>query len=496
MVFRSKIIIGAILFISIISVKTAFCEDYMQVQAAIDVTTVASDGKFILSQIADTARKNNISIVIPTDGFLNKWEYGLWPFRNIIKRTMEIRSVSKFGIRRYLDEIKTVGRQNPDMIFIPGLETGPFYYWQGGPFGKNFSIRDWHKHLLVIGLENEKDYKSLPVIGNGLALNNPFGIKGILLISVLISFLAAGLLLIREGSKSQRGIYARWHGLTLRQCKRAGILLVVISAGFLINSFPYSGVKYDQYHGDAGVVPYQNMINYVKARGGVTFWEHPEAKNIDKLGNISIETYEHTDLLLASRRYTGFAIFYEGYDRVGAPGCIWDEALKDYCNGIRPSPIWAIGALDFEKADDLDRCMKNLRTVFLLSHFSKADALNAMKEGRMYVSKEKDAGNFILDNFTVKDSVKADVKIMGQELVTSDAPCLTIAGHFIDNAAKSLKITIIRSGEIIKIMSLGSPFKIDYKDDGDIGDRKFYYRLEISSEGLFLVTNPIFVSRK
>ena len=45
-------------------------------------------------------------------------------------------------------------------------------------------------------------------------------------------------------------------------------------------------------------------------------------------------------------------------------------------------------------------------------------------------------------------------------------------------------------------MSLGSPFKIDYKDDGDIGDRKFYYRLEISSEGLFLVTNPIFVSRK
>ncbi len=490
--------ITPVLLLALNMVSAVSCaEEYMQAQAAIDVNTVVSDGRYTLSQIADIARGNNIRIVIPTDGFLNRWEYGLWPLRNIIKKVMDINSVSKYGVKRYLEMIKNVQRKNADMIFIPAVETGPFYYWEGSPFGNKFTIKDWHKHLLVMGLDNEADYKGLPVIGNGLSLVKPFGIDGLAYITALIAIFIFGLFCIFRGAASiNSSIYERWLGLPVIYWHRIGWIIALSAAVLFINGFPFSSFKFDQYHGNMGAAPYQKLINYVKSRGGVTFWEHPEAKNVDKLDNISIETGAHADYLLSTYGYTGYAVFYEGYEQVGAPDRIWDEALKDYCTGVRPLPIWAIGAMDFEKAGNLDECMKNLRTVFLLSHFTKADALSALKEGRMYISKEKDASKFVLDKFTVKDIATGAEKIMGQELNVTGDPKLTVTGHFSDSRSKSVRITIIRNGEMIKIMDAETPFKIDYEDKDHINADKFYYRLEIRSESLVLVTNPIFVKKR
>lgn len=485
----------AAILIFVIFTAASFAEDYMQVQAAIDISTVVSDGRYTLSQIAASARKNDIRIVIPADGFLNRWEYGLWPLRNIIKKALITNSVSRFGIKHYLDLIRAAQRENMDMIFLNAVEAGPFYYWEGSPFGNNFSIKDWHKHLLVIGLDNERDYRDLPVIGNGLSLARPFGIMSLLYFLAMIVTLAAGLFCIKTGSFAEHAVYERRFGLLLRRWKYIGIFLVASSAGLLVNNYPYRRFEYDQYHGELGAMPYQKMIDYVKSRGGATFWEHPEAKNIEKLGNVSIETDEHADYLLSTYGYTGYAVFYEGYDRIGAPDRIWDAALKDYCLGIRPLPIWAIGALDFEKAGNLDDCMTNLRTVFLLAHFTKADALSALKEGRMYVSKEKEAANFVLDTFTVKDPSTGIEKVMGQALAVSGSARLTIAGHFSNNSFKSVKITIIRGGEIIRVMDADAPFMVNFDDD-DIKADKSYYRLEIRAEGLISLTNPIFVNRK
>ncbi|MBU0881005.1 MAG: hypothetical protein KKE81_02275 [Candidatus Omnitrophica bacterium] len=490
-----KITSAVILIVSIYS-AAAFTEDYMQVQAAIDISTVVSDGRYTLSQIADIARKNDIRIIIPADGFLNRWEYGLWPFRNIIKKVMTTNSVSLFGIRRYLNLVRTAQRKNMDMIFLNAVEAGPFYYWEGSPFGNSFSIKNWHKHLLVIGLDNAKDYRGLPMIGNGLSLAKPFGIMSLLFFLAMAGILSIGLLFVKMGSFAQQAVYERRFGLLLRHWKYIGILLVVSSLGLLVNNFPYCRFEYDQYHGDLGASPYQKMIDYVNSRGGATFWEHPEAKNVEKLGNVSIETDEHADYLLSTYGYTGYAIFYEGYDRIGAPERIWDAALKDYCLGIRPLPVWAIGAMDFEKAGNLEQCMTNLRTVFLLSHFTKADALNALKEGRMYVSREKEAANFVLDAFTVKDPSTGIEKIMGQELTVAGKPHITIAGHFSNKSSKNVKITIIRGGEIMRVMDATAPFSIGFDDDDNVKAAKSYYRLEIRAEGLLSVTNPIFVKRK
>lgn len=491
-----KIIASIMIFVSIFC-RAALCEEkYLQVQAAIDIATTIGDGRYTLSQIADIARQGNVKIVIAVDGFFNRWQYGLWPFRTIITKMVETGSVVKFGIRRYLDGIKQVERDNPDMIFVSAVTVAPFYWWDGSLFGKTFSIKDWHRHILVIGLDSVKDYAGIPMIGNGLSLAKPLGFMGLAYVLLCIGLIWIGFRFRKSSVAAQRGVYERLMGLPLKHWKYIGTTLIIIGTLLLINGFPYRGFKYDQYHGDRGAVPYQNLIDYVNSKGGTTFWAHPEAKNVERVGNVNIETSPHEDFMLTTYGYTGFAIFYEGYDRVGAPGLIWDETLKDYCKGIRPSPVWAIGSLGFEKAGNLGGFMKDLRTTFLIPHFTKEDVVRALKEGRMYVSKEKEAANFVLEEFSVKDMATGTTKVMGQELRFSGVPRIHIQGRFADKSNRAVTITLIRRGEVIRVIQKTSPFGIDIDDENAVEDGKSYYRAEIRADGLLSVTNPIFVTRQ
>jgi len=93
----------------------------------------------------------------------------------------------------------------------------------------------------------------------------------------------------------------------------AGILILLAGLVFLFNNFPFRCSKFSQYEGSLGIKPYQHFIDYVRDRGGLTFWAHPEARNYQRIGIISTETSEHTSDLLQADNYSGFAIFYEGY---------------------------------------------------------------------------------------------------------------------------------------------------------------------------------------
>ena len=67
------------------------------------------------------------------------------------------------------------------MIIIPGIESAPYYYWQGSIFNDDLVIKDWHKHMLVIGLSNPADLEYLPVMGNPKGLWQPCRIRNIFL---------------------------------------------------------------------------------------------------------------------------------------------------------------------------------------------------------------------------------------------------------------------------------------------------------------------------
>ncbi len=470
-------------------------DDYIQTPAAIDISTVAGDGKYTIDEIARIARSQGISVVLTADGFLNRWQYGLWPLRNIIRKRVETRSVMKYGFRWYLREFNEAQAANPGMVLIPGLEVGPFYYWAGNPFGRQFSIRGWHRHLLVFGIDTVARLRKMPVIGNNSSATSRIGPASIILFGLPLLVIALGLYCMSLGRSAWQGLYELRCGIMTRHWLFIGSLIIALGVIILVNNYPYRAARYDQYHGDRGVGPYQDLIDYVNRAGGSTFWEHPQARNVEKEGGVGIETDEHVDYLIASLDYTGFAVFYEGYERVGVPGGVWDRVLTEYCRGLRRAPAWAIGALDFEMAGDLARSMKQLRTVFLVPRLNRDEVLRSLRSGRMYVVKDDSASGFILDRFAVTDGSSARAA-MGGEIALKGVGTLHISGRFTDGAKKAVTITLIRDGEIVKVFTETTPFDIVYDGvSAGIGEVS-YYRVELKGDGLIVIANPVFVRGK
>lgn len=491
-----KILMWCIIFIIIaFEPRTGIGEELMHVPSAIHISSTVSDGKLGICEIIEIARENGVKVVVLTDRDFMRWEYGLWPFQRIIKKTVESNSISTYGIRCYLDMIEEVQKKNTDLVLIPGVESAPFYYWEGIPF-RNLKIYNWHKHILVIGLNGIEDYKNLPNISNNYSLKKLFKIKDIYKIWPILIFVL-GILLLKKRKFRYKDLSGRALGPYSLPWQILGGFLIIFSILFLVNNFPFCDFKYDQYHGDTGVLPYQGLIDYVNIKGGLTFWAHPEAESIERQGSVEIETREHSQDLLDTKDYTGFAIFYEGYKIVGIPGGIWDEILKQYCEGKRISPVWAIGGLAFDQTGDLGRLMQDLRTVLLIPNLDKSSVLEAMRKGKMYVLRGPKSSGLLLDEFSVYDTVSKNRGIMGDEINASGKALIRITGGFIDREQKEqFNLKLIRDGSIIKTFDATNPFDIEYQDDYLGEDKKTYYRLEIQYPGGILVTNPIFVRTK
>ncbi|HDZ76993.1 MAG TPA: hypothetical protein ENH41_02790 [Candidatus Omnitrophica bacterium] len=477
--------------ISVLVILGCFCrisvaEELIQAPAAIHISSTVSDGKLSIPEIIATAKENGIKVIIFTDHAMVKWEYGLWPLRKIIKKTVERNSISTYGIKRYLREIEDAQKKNPDLVLIPALESAPFYYWSGNPFKNNLKLHNWHKHILVIGLGKAEDYKNIPSVSNGNSLYLRFRIW--LLWPILT--LLAGVFCLRKRQFGYKDLQGRSLGPYSLKWRIFGIVVIIFSLLFLFNNFPFAEFKFDQYHGEQGVGPYQNLVDYVNNKGGLTFWAHPEAEYIKRIGRVEVETREYSDYLLDTSDYSGFAVFTEGY-KIGRPGNIWDSVLKQYCLGERKSPVWAISELDFDVTGDLAEYIKGLRTVILVPSLTREAVLEALGHGRMYVVRGKPG--LVLDKFVIHDSL-SDVNVtMGDKIELSGNPVVKMGGHFPDKRSKRVKINLIRNGVVTKTFEVMSPFEIDYQDDYFDKGKKIYYRIEIRYAGGILATNPVFV---
>ncbi len=203
----------------------AFAQDDKVVRGVMDIHSNISDGLSSLEKIAELGREERLSVLIFGDSALRKWEYGLWPLRNIIKKTYQENSVLRLGAKKYLEKFTTLKNKFPDLVLIPGVEVSPFFYWEGSPFSRNFALIDYYKQFFVIGL-NQKDYQNLPIVGNRrffyLSKNVLFGLWPILLIIL---------------------------GLRLLRKKVWGISFILVGLLFLINNFPFPTSRFNIYQG-------------------------------------------------------------------------------------------------------------------------------------------------------------------------------------------------------------------------------------------------------
>ena len=246
--------------------------------------------------------------------------------------------------------------------------------------------------------------------------------------------------------------------------------------------------RYDQYHGENYVLPYQDLINYVHKKGGLTFWAHPEHEEVVNVKGVRAVTKPYYEDLLRTDGYTGFSVFYEGYNKIGRPGGIWDKVLMEYCSGKRKKPVWAIGELDDHGMGDRD--LVDVMTIFLMKVKNHKEALDALREGRVYAVR----GGSLRHSMRLKDfSVKRERDSNGDF-----NPVISIKIDYSGvNEPQGKKITawIVKNGKIVWEEKGICPFSFDFRDTSYDAGSKGYYRLDISDEdGCHIISNPIFVN--
>ncbi|HDZ27659.1 MAG TPA: hypothetical protein ENH65_14265 [Candidatus Aminicenantes bacterium] len=455
--------------------------EYIQVPGLIDVRTDFSDGVHTLEYLIKLAKKRGIDVLFINDHDRKVLEYGIRPFQNIIKKRVAEPSINKGRPENYLNMIDAASKKYPDSILIPGAESAPFYYWRGSYFKKNLTVCDWERHLLIVGLEEPKDYKELPILHNGYSTK--YVLSSIISVGFFLSFV---LLII--------GLYMlKWKGII----RYSGITISVFALLLLINNHPFKSSPYDQYHGPQEISPYQLLIDYVNSRGGMVFWNHPETKSgKGKLGPIFRDTPPYPQVLKESKNYSGFAALYGDYITITEPGNIWDKVLIEYCSGHRENPVWGISSADFHREGGAGDKLGNYPTFFLVKSKTKKDILDALKKGRMYAYRgDADSPRMILEDFSISNSKSSQKAVMGEEIFSEGYPSINIRISTTDSEkGNSITVRLIRSGNLLETFSAETPLSINLEDDFFEPGKKVYYRLDaMDKKGRKLVSNPIFV---
>lgn len=467
-----------LMFIFLFKGSVTAAQKWLQVPGVIHVqTSFDGAGQYSLDQLVAMAKEKKLEVLIPSDHDLQAMEYGVFPFRNIIKKREQRNSVIKNGPKKFLDQVARVNQMQNQVLVIPGVQSSPFYYWTGSPLGKNLTAHDYRKELLLVGMQSPEDYQGLPLLHSKFSTRYT---KKMLPRS--LAFLA-GLLL---------SVYLLLHtGIP----RILGWILCLLSVGLLINHHPFHSSRFDPYHGDQGIMPYQELIDYVSERNGLVFWLHPEsnyAVNGTQLGPVKLVTQHYPDDLIAAKGYTGFEALYGDNITAIDPGKHWDKILNDYCLGHRDRPVWGISGADFRgsKGEEID----TFQTIFLVRYKTTGAILEALSRGRMYAVEKGADKRLSLDQFQIKDNTSGNLAISGQDLDLQGPPLVEVRLSASDSGRYPVKVSLIRGGKAMESFEGETPLEFHFLDQ-DQRAGKTYYRLDArGAAGGRLLSNPIFVS--
>ncbi len=458
----------------------AVSEELIQVSGVIHVHTKYSSGHYSIDELVDMAKERGVEVLALTDHDFLVMEYGIFPFRNILKRRKVRNSVHKAGPEKYLKEIERINRKQNNVLVIPGVQSSPFYYWTGSPFDKNLVANDYRKELLVVGMQDPEDYENLPLLHSGFSTQY---IKDFLpqSFSFIVTFIL-GLYLF-----FQKGIL-----------KLIGGIIGVLSLLLLVNNHPFQSSRYDPYHGDQGIAPFQELINYVNERGGLVFWAHPEAayaREGVELGPVKLMTKKYPDALIEADKYTGFSAIYGDNITATNPGMHWDRVLNNYCAGERTWPAWGISGADFHGRSKQDR-IDTYQTIFLVKNKTRKEFLDALSKGRVYAVQSSVERRLALDRFHVKESETGPYATMGEGIKIQGIPIIEGRLSVSDGSHHSVKVSLIKAGKVMESFEGETPFEFLFEDK-EVQEGKSYYRLEAYGGKVGkLLSNPIFVTRQ
>lgn len=260
---------------------------------------------------------------------------------------------------------------------------------------------------------------------------------------------------------------------------------------------------HDFYQGPQGGAPYQAVIDTMNREKGFTIWSTPdEAFGSEfQAGPVRFSTPSYTQALLETKDYQGVAIYPEGKTKTGIAGGVWDQLLKETCEGKRKI-IWAFAENVVHDHNLVEHFGEWDNKVYAKGP-SESEILNAFSRGQFYIRENKKKGGVELIDFMVREADNTSrFAGLGEELKVSGLVTLKIQATVTRESPQTgLLIDIIRNGEVVHTET-GSQGWIDaqWTDPVPVDtDHKIYYRLSGFTRPLNVgsfISNPIFVRRK
>jgi hypothetical protein len=456
--------------------------------AVIHLHTTLSDGSATPLELARAARAAGVDALIVTDHFLERVAYAPWPLGNALGVAASRPSVVSHGIRRYFASLSEAERLTGGIVLVPGLEVTPYARWEGSFLRSTLELQGWHRHALVVGIDDPAVAARLPVAGNRHG-----GIYG----PWSLLFAAPAAALLWSAARLTRPVYRerRVGPYRLRQRRLPAVEALVCAAALLVLvvGFPYRVERFSPVSADPGDAPLRRFVDFARGAGGVVIWAHPEAEALKEDRGIRLRTARYPEVVRRTEAQA-FAALPEGVVTLLPPGGLWDRTLIDFLEARRRTAPFAIAEVDEHRAAaEID--FGQLQTVFLVRDRSRSGLMEALGSGRFYArwTPEKKEPLRLLE-WTLRAAGPAvgghAVAGAGESIAARGevAIRLRVAG----GGGEAVAARLLRRGEVIWSARGVPPLEYIIPD---LVISPTYYRLDV--EGAYprrLISNPIFVT--
>lgn len=493
---RSLMAVGALpIAVWLIAAVPAVAESEMParepLRAAIHVHSTVSTGTLSLESLAQRAERQGLDVLILSENFTLRYEYGLRPLEGILKYRISFPSVLDYGIQRFLTELREVRQRHPSLILVPGVEVAPHYYWTGSLPAGDLTMHNAQRNVLVIGLDKVEDYERLPARGNPRSF--VWDDTSVANAAPLLLAVPALWLWLPRRQKEDA-----WHNPHQPRGRSAAGAVLVLTAALAANAWPLTSPLFSSYEDQAGYRPYQAVIDAATERGALVIWSMTEARDFSRhsfgpLGTVTVKTDPHPESLALTHDYTGFGGLYQDTRRVMAPGGIWDQVAQARLDEDKPAPTM-IGEAAFHSLQEAGKDLDRVYTIALVTERTQAGVLEALRTGHAYaVARGEENVLLQLDELSITNLGRSAG--MGDRLESEAGSPMTIrvSVSAVDRHPHPVRLRVIRAGEVIGHIEGRTPLRFELTDSDAPADRWLPYRVEAIGTSGELLTNPVYI---
>ncbi|MFC1454378.1 hypothetical protein ACFLQL_04265 [Verrucomicrobiota bacterium] len=486
------------------------------------VHTRMSSGKYQLPELTRIARDQGVDVIFLSDNLVESIEFGFLPLRHIFwAGYQEKPSILTIGWKRCLAEVQRENerlsrashgqsratrdkssatmrnawqaRDKPDVLYIPGVEVVPRFFWSGSLLKTNLVCHNHQRNLVILGTQNTRSLVNLPITCGYMPGRDTLWIIITRVLLVLFISACLGFLFLPRRMARRSGYSA---GM-IRRAFLFGLILPLVLLMIVVNLTASWMPAFDIYSPDNPERFEQRVLDALKREKLISFWAHPEAPDHQEFKyfgvSFAVDTRPYPEVLLKTKGYTGFAGVNQGANKFVNPGSIWDVVLKQYLDGKRDEPPWCFGEMLYHYEGQSGKSLSNVETMVWAPEKKAAALLDSIRKGLFYARWNYAGQSFTLDQWQVNGFESGQT---GRTTNSSVNISLRVSAKI---PGEKAEVLIIRNGEVIKKADMILPLELNLQDSLPRAARgpsepRVYYRAVVSGKyPVRLVTNPIFI---